>query len=56
MWLMKRLAEWMGFQPAPPEPISGTAEQLVAVLDEIVALLEDYEEHHWAHLMQESLV
>ena len=54
MWLMKRLAECMGFQEAPPEPISGTAEQLVVVLDEIVALLEDHEEQHWAHLMKES--
>ena len=54
MGFMKMLAGWMGFQAAPPEPISETAESLVAVLDEIVALLEDYEEHHWAGLMAES--
>ena len=54
MWFIKMLKGWMGFEAAPPEPISETEEALVAVLDEIVALLEGYEEHHWAHLMQES--
>ena len=54
MWWVKTLAGWMGFQTPPPEPISEAAEQLIAVVDEIVALLERYEEHHWAHLMRES--
>jgi len=68
MWLMTRLMrafnKWIGVESPshdsavpsdePPVPESSVNAQLVTVLDEIVALLEEYDEEHWARLMRES--